>query len=97
MRLLLQQFSWYSRRLQSNWRPRPELPLAGMPFVFGAALSQNMGVRLFFGMMLGGTFMIVDRAVQKFGGVYDLPAILTLLAPPLVLMLVAIFILRRSV
>lgn len=73
------------------------LVLAGMPFVFGAAKSHNMGVRLFFGMMLGGVFMIVDRAVQKFGGVYDLPALLTIIAPPLVLMVVAILVLRRSV
>jgi lipopolysaccharide export system permease protein len=73
------------------------LVLAGMPFVFGAARSQNMGVRLFFGMMLGGVFMIVDRAVQKFGGVYDLPVLLTIIAPPLLLMAVAILILRRSV
>jgi len=42
------------------------LVLAGMPFVFGAARSQNLGVRLFFGMALGGIFMIVNRAVQKF-------------------------------
>jgi lipopolysaccharide export system permease protein len=73
------------------------LVLAGMPFVFGAARSHNVGVRLFFGMMLGGLFLIVNRAVQKFGGVYDLPALLTLLLPPLILMLVAILILRRSV
>jgi lipopolysaccharide export system permease protein len=73
------------------------LVLAGMPFVFGAARSHNMGVRLFFGMMLGGLFMIVDRAVQKFGGVYDLPALVTILVPPMLLMLVAILVLRRSV
>ena len=73
------------------------LVLAGMPFVFGAARSHNMGVRLFFGMMLGGVFMIVDRAVQKFGGVYDLPALLTIIVPPLILMLAAILVLRRTV
>lgn len=73
------------------------LVLAGMPFVFGAARSQNLGVRLFFGMALGGIFMIVNRAVQKFGNVYDLPALLTIVLPPLLLALAAILILRRSV
>ncbi len=73
------------------------LVLAGMPFVFGAARSHNMGVRLFFGMMLGGVFMIVERAVQKFGGVYDLPAFLIMIVPPLVLALGAILVLRRTV
>jgi len=73
------------------------LVLAGMPFVFGAARSQNLGVRLFFGMALGGIFMIVNRAVQKFGSVYDLPALLTIVLPSLLLALAAILILRRSV
>ena len=73
------------------------LVLAGMPFVFGPARSHNMGVRLFFGMALGGLFMIVNRAVQKFGSVYDLPPVLTVVLPPLLLAIVAILILRRSV
>jgi lipopolysaccharide export system permease protein len=73
------------------------LVLAGMPFVFGPARSHNMGVRLFFGMALGGIFMIVNRAVQKFGSVYDLPPPLTIVLPPLLLAIAAILILRRSV
>jgi lipopolysaccharide export system permease protein len=73
------------------------LVLAGMPFVFGAAKSHNLGVRLFFGMTVGGLFMIVNRAVQKFGSVYDLPALLTIVLPPLLLGIAAILILRRSV
>jgi lipopolysaccharide export system permease protein len=73
------------------------LVLAGMPFVFGAARMHNLGVRLFFGMALGGLFMIISRAFQKFGDVYDLPAALTIILPPLVLFIVATLILRRSV
>jgi lipopolysaccharide export system permease protein len=73
------------------------LVLAGMPFVFGQARSQNTGVRLFFGMTLGGIFMIVSRALQKLGAVYEFPPLLMLLIPILVLVLVAIAILRRSV
>jgi len=73
------------------------LVLAGMPFVFGAARMHNLGLQLFFGMVLGGLFMIISRAFQKFGDVYDLPAALTIILPPLVLSIVAILILRRSV
>jgi len=73
------------------------LILAGMPFVFGPARSHNMGVRLFFGMALARLFMIVNRAVLKFGSVYDLPPVLTTVLPPLLLAIVAILILRRSV
>lgn len=73
------------------------LVLAGMPFVFGQARSQNTGVRLFFGMTLGGVFMIVSRALQKLGAVYEFPPTLMILIPILVLVLVAVVILRRSV
>jgi lipopolysaccharide export LptBFGC system permease protein LptF len=68
-----------------------------MPFVFGAARMHNLGVRLFFGMTLGGLFMIISRAFQKFGDVYDLPAALTIILPPLALAIGATLILRRSV
>lgn len=73
------------------------LVLAGMPFVFGAARMHNLGVRLFFGMALGGLFVIISRAFQKFGDVYDLPAALSIILPPLVLFIVATLVLRRSV
>jgi lipopolysaccharide export system permease protein len=73
------------------------LVLAGMPFVFGQARSQNTGVRLFFGMTLGGVFMIVSRAMQKLGAVYEFPPLLMILIPILVLVSTAIIILRRSV
>ena len=73
------------------------LVFAGMPFVFGQARSHNVGVRLFFGMTLGGLFIIVSRAIQKFGEVYQLPPVLTMSVPILVLVLAAVLALRRSV
>jgi lipopolysaccharide export system permease protein len=73
------------------------LVLAGMPFLFGQARSQNVGVSLFFGMILGGLFMIVNRAMQNFGSVYEFSPILTMALPPLLLALAAVVILRRSV
>jgi lipopolysaccharide export system permease protein len=73
------------------------LVLAGIPFVFGQARSHNVGVRLFFGMVVGGGFMIVSRALQKFGGVFEIPPLITLSVPILVLTVVAVVALRRSV
>jgi lipopolysaccharide export system permease protein len=73
------------------------LVLAGMPFVFGFVRSQNVGVRLFLGMMLGGLLMIVNRMVQNFGDAYQIPALVTYTAPPLLLAVGAVFILRRGV
>jgi len=73
------------------------LVFAGIPFVFGQARSHNVGVRLFFGMTLGGLFMIVSRAAQKFGMVYELSPMLTISLPILVLVIAATVILRRSV
>ena len=54
-------------------------------------------MRLFVGMTLGGLFMIVSRAVQKFASVYDLPPPLTMTVPILLLVLAAVVVLRRSV
>ncbi|MBT8048759.1 MAG: LPS export ABC transporter permease LptG [Xanthomonadales bacterium] len=72
------------------------LVLAGMPFVFGSARSQNVGVRLFFGMTLGGVFMIVSRALEKFGNIYEIAPVLTIMAPVAALIVAAILVLRRS-
>ncbi len=73
------------------------LVLAGMPFVFGSSRTQNMGVRMFVGMMLGGLFMIVSRGLLNFGDAYGIPAVITNLVPALLLGTVAILVLRRSV
>ena len=73
------------------------LVLAGMPFVFSHARSQSVGVRLFFGMTVGGVFMIVSRAFQKVSSVYEFSPLLTMSIPILLLTVVAVLALRRSV
>lgn len=73
------------------------LVLAAMPFVFGSSRSQNLGVRMFVGMMLGGLFMIVGRGVLNFGDAYGVPAMMSTMLPALALGLGAIFVLRRTV
>ncbi len=73
------------------------LVLAGMPFVFGSARSQNIGVRLFFGMMLGGVFTVINRMAQNVGEAYAVSPVLSHALPSFMLALVAILALRRSV
>ncbi|HKJ18032.1 MAG TPA: LPS export ABC transporter permease LptG [Xanthomonadales bacterium] len=73
------------------------LVLAGMPFVFGSSRTQNMGVRMFVGMMLGGLFMILSRGILNFGDAYGIPALVSNLLPSALLALGAILILRRTV
>jgi len=73
------------------------LVLAGMPFVFGSARSHNLGVRLFYGMVLGGSFLIVSRMLESFADAYQLPTMLSYLLPPALLATGAIMVLRRSV
>jgi lipopolysaccharide export system permease protein len=68
-----------------------------MPFLFGQARAYSAGVRLFFGMTVGGLFMIVSRALQKLGSVYDMPPSLTISVPILLLAITAVLALRRSV
>jgi len=73
------------------------LVLAGMPFLFGPARAHNVGVRLFFGMVLGGVFLIASRATQNFGSVYGVSPVLTIGLPILILGVAAVLVLRRSV
>lgn len=73
------------------------LVLAGMPFVFAQARSQSVGARLFFGMTVGGLFMIVNHTFLKLTGVYDLPPLLVMSLPIALLMAGALLALRRSV
>jgi len=73
------------------------LVLAGMPFVFGSARHQNMGVRIFVGMSMGVLFTIVNGAAQNIGSAYGAHAAISALAPSLIIALLALFVLRRSV
>lgn len=73
------------------------LILAGMPFVFGAQRAQNMGVRLFFGMVLGGVFLVVNDTIQQIGSFYLVPTFLSSLVPILLLAGISVIMLRRSV
>jgi lipopolysaccharide export system permease protein len=73
------------------------LVLAGIPFVFASSRTQNVGVRMFIGMMLGGLYMIVSRSILNFGEAYGVPALLSNMLPALLLGAGGIIVLRRTV
>lgn len=73
------------------------LVLGGMPFVFGSARNQNMGVRIFVGMTMGVLFTIVNGAAQNIGAAYGIHASLSALTPSMIIALIALLALRRSV
>jgi len=73
------------------------LVLAGMPFVFGSARSHTTGVHLFFGMILGGVFMVINGMAENFGEAYAVPAVWSHVLPSLILAIAAIVALRRTV
>lgn len=73
------------------------LVMAGMPFVFGMARNQNLGVRLFTGMMLGGLAMILMRTAENMGEAYALSPLLSIGLTPLFLLAASLWALKRTV
>ena len=72
------------------------LVLAAMPFVFVSGRAGNLGVRLFLGMLLGGSFIVLENLVQQTGQVYGIHAALINALPPFLLIFGSVFMLRRS-
>ncbi|MEJ2534476.1 MAG: LPS export ABC transporter permease LptG [Gammaproteobacteria bacterium] len=73
------------------------LVLAGMPFVFGSARQNTMGLRIFIGMAVGTLFTIFSRTMENFADAYDMPVIVGTALPAMLLAVVVVLVLRRSV
>ena len=73
------------------------LVLAGMPFVFGSIRGGGIGQRIFVGMVLGVGFFILNRAIARVGLVYEVSPIVTAVLPTLVVLLIAVWVLRKGV
>lgn len=73
------------------------LVLGGMPFVFGSARNQNMGVRIFVGLTIGVLFTIANGAAQNIGAAYGIHAMVSAVTPSLLIAVIALLALRRSV
>lgn len=69
--------------------------LLAMPFIFGSLRSVSLGRRLLVGIMLGIAYYIFDQISGNIGIVYALDPLLCTLAPPLLFLSLAGWMLRR--
>ncbi len=70
--------------------------LLAAPFVFRQIRSGGMSQRVFIGIMLGLTFIIVDQSFGYFGVLYAAPAAVAALTPIAIFFVLALFLLYRA-
>ena len=70
--------------------------LLAAPFVFRQIRSGGMSQRVFIGIMLGLTFIIVDQSLGYFGVLYAVPPALGALLPIVIFFILALFLLYRA-
>jgi lipopolysaccharide export system permease protein len=63
--------------------------LLAFPFVIGSQRQSNTGKRLLIGILLGLTFVVVERVLTQLGTQYGVDALMVALAPNLLLLLLA--------
>lgn len=73
------------------------LILAGLPFLFGGGRNQNLGIRVFIGVVIAAVYVLFSRSLQNVGAAFGLSSILVVLLPPLALSALAVLGLRRGV
>lgn len=70
--------------------------LLAAPFVFRQLRSGGMSQRVFIGIMLGLTFIIVDQSFGYFGVLFALPPVAAALTPIVMFFFLALFLLYRA-
>lgn len=70
--------------------------LLAAPFVFRQIRSGGMSQRVFIGIMLGLTFIIVDQSFGYFGVLFALPPALAALTPIVIFFILALLLLYRA-
>lgn len=70
--------------------------LLAVPFVFNVRRDIGSGQRIVIGVTIGLGFYLTNRMVSHLGLVYELNAPLTMAAPPLIVLLVALIAFKRS-
>lgn len=70
--------------------------LLAAPFVFRHFRSGGMSQRIFIGIMLGLTFVVLNRSFGYFGLIYGLPPLLGAAMPIVLFLLLALGLLRRN-
>jgi lipopolysaccharide export system permease protein len=71
------------------------LCLATLPFAFSSLRSGGFGKRLFFGIVIGISFLIMQRLFVDLASVYRFDVRLALALPPLTLIALSFFLFRR--
>lgn len=67
-----------------------------VPFVLGSQRQGNTGQRLIIGILLGLTYAVVSRLIIQLGAQINLLPMLNALAPPLLFLILAIYLLHRK-
>ena len=68
-----------------------------IPIVLGATQSQNIGQRIFIGIVIGLVFHIVNQGMGNVGIVYKLPPLIAVATPAMVTLFIGWFLMRRLV
>lgn len=68
-----------------------------IPIVLGASQSQNIGQRIFIGIVIGLIFHIVNQGMGNIGIVYKLPPLLAVATPAIVTLFIGFFLMRKLV
>ena len=69
--------------------------MLALPFVFKSQRSGGAGQRLFVGVLLGIGYFLASRLLNQLGIVYGLPAFVAAMAPPVLFLILAYWLVRR--
>ena len=70
--------------------------LLAFPFVLGPQRQSNTGYRLMIGILLGLSFVVVDRLLTQLGSQYQVNAVIVALLPNLVFLALAYYLLANT-
>ena len=68
-----------------------------IPLVLGSVQTQNLGQRIFLGIVIGLVFHIVNQAMGNVGVVYKIPPLIAVVAPSLFTLMIGLYLMRRLV
>jgi lipopolysaccharide export system permease protein len=71
--------------------------ILAIPFIFGSLRSVSIGQRVLVGALIGVGFHMLNQAAGNIGLVYGINPILTALLPPLLFLVVALFLAQRVI
>ena len=69
--------------------------MLAIPFVFVQTRGGGLGRSLFFGIMVGLAFFVVNKSFTYFVFLYDIPPMFGAIFPTLLVLIISTFLLRR--